>query len=117
MDENTLVNNFIENAILEGKYTQSGDHKKVNETYWEIIKGIKEIYRIDPEFDSLVGLLNHQDESVKKWAASVLLFSDKKENARKVLKEISEDGGLAAFTAEMTLSEWDKGNLKPFYDL
>lgn len=117
MDKEILVNKFIESTIQEGKYTQAGDHKKVNKTYKEIIKVIKKIYSIDPEFNSLVYLLNHQDESVKKWAASILLFTNKKEVASKVLKEISKGGGLVAFTAEMTLSEWEKGNLKPFYNL
>lgn len=117
MDNNKLVNNFIQKTKLEGQYTQTGDYKEINKIYKEIIATIKKIYSIDPEFDSLKYLFNHENDSVKKWAASVLLFSNEKEKASKVLKDMSKGKGLASFTAEMTLSEWKKGNLKPYYEL
>jgi|GEM_PF-949141 len=114
---NELIKNFIDYSMSNGKYTEQGDHEKVNASYRQIIKTIKDIYATDPSFSSLETLLDHKDKSVRLWSASVLLFTDKKEKARKILEDISKTKGLVSFSGEMTLKEWENGRLKPFYEL
>jgi hypothetical protein len=56
-----------------------------------------------------------QEDSVKAWAATHLLGVNES-LAKKVLQQISTQSSLLGFDAQMTLSEWEKGNLKLSYD-
>jgi len=117
MNKNKILQDYIVNTTLHGKYTISGDHKKANTTYRKIVKVVKSLYKIDPEFNSLESLLGYGDDSVKIFAATELLFTKKNNIAAEVLEKIAKESGIFAFTASMVLSEWKKGNLKPLHEL
>ena len=117
MNKEELVNSFIKNTTLEDEFTDQGDHKKVNETYWKIIKIIKAINDIDPKFDSLEHLLKHKNDSVKTWTAAIMLFTEKKDKAAKFLKKLGKKKGFVALDAMMTLKEWKAGRLKPLINI
>jgi len=65
--------------------------------------------------NKLTRLLNSENENVRLWAATHLLPTNEFE-AKKVLQELALKPGFNAFSAEMTLKEWEKGNLKLAYD-
>lgn len=108
---NELLKVFIDNAIIEGECTEKGDHKKGNKAFDIIAKVAKKIKQLDPKFNVLLPLLKHKNDSVKLHAAFYLLPYQIK-LAERVLKKISKNNGLVAFTAEMTLKEWKAGRLK-----
>ena len=56
-----------------------------------------------------LSLLNHKNCYVRLYAAFFLLDLYKDE-AEKVLLELSQESGLIGFTSEMTLKEWKKKN-------
>lgn len=57
-------------------------------------------------------LLQHEDCSVRLWAAYALLPVTKE--AKEVIEKISKKNTIIGFDAEMTLIEWKKGRLKIF---
>ena len=61
--------------------------------------------------DSISDYLEHKSLEVRLWAAYYLLPINE-EKAINVLKAITKQQGIIATTAEITLNEWRKGNLK-----
>lgn len=107
-----LLDIYVEAAITHGQSTLSGD-KGANHKAYDVITGVycELRKRGDQSISALLSLLDHEDRSVGTWAAShVLEFAP--EQGELALERIAKTGGLLAFNAEMTLSEWRKGNLK-----
>jgi hypothetical protein len=104
--------NFISAAADHGRFTESGDFKKCNKAYDRIIEAIHK-FKESPDCGEgvLVHLLDYPDDSVKSWAA-VCLLRLRPDEAMKILEDVAGRSGLVAFSAEMTLKEWQAGRLK-----
>lgn len=109
-DIDTALAVFEEAAIKQAEATEEGDHKTGNKRHDEITKAATFI-KSENSIDSLRQFLSHSSIGVRMWAACYLLPVDEKEGER-VLKEIAKSSGIHALTADTTLSEWKKGNLK-----
>ena len=117
MNKDTIIQHFVDSTILHGKYTLLGDYENANIVYGEIIKSLKHLYEVDPKFSGLVQLLDHNNDSVRLWVATELLFTDNKDMAKKILKKMSKKDGVLSFDASMTVKEWQANRLKPLHTL
>ena len=102
------IDRFVELCIKKGNADESGQYNIGNECYDLIFKCYNDI-KINDEEDELLSLINHKNCYVRLYAAFFLLDSYKDE-AEKVLLELSQESGLIGFTSEMTLKEWKKKN-------
>ncbi len=109
-DTSTALNLFEEAAINHADATEQGDYKTANKNYAIIVKAIEFLKEQNKRKD-LSEFLNHNSIGVRMWAATYLLPVIESE-ALQVLKKISEEKGIHSFDAEVTISEWKKGNLK-----
>jgi hypothetical protein len=90
----------------------SADSIDANRLYKKLMEILDEIKHSNEGIQSLLPLLSSNDIDVRCVAASHLLGTFPVE-AEEVLEEISQQGGISAFGAKMTLSEWRKGNFIP----
>jgi hypothetical protein len=106
-----LLVEYASNAIDHGVATHAGDYKRANRSHDEILR-ILQLLTERGERIRLADLLNHDDASVRCWAATHLLpFCE--ERARKALDDIVREGTWpASHSALVVLQEWDKGTLK-----
>lgn len=111
MNANRSLENFIDFSEQHGYWADVGNTGKINEYHDNLIETIKSIRNNDPELTILVPLLQHENDSVKSWAATYLLPYNESESIA-VLENISRKKGWIAFSAEMVLKEWRKGRLK-----
>ena len=81
-----------------------------NQQYANIVKAIN-FLKEQGEVAALIDCLCHSSAGVRNWAATYLLPVKEKE-AIKVLEEIVRKKDIHSLSAETTLSEWRKGNLK-----
>lgn len=103
----------FETAALEHtEATVNPNHRKANRNHDIIMKSVTYL-KDHGELLQLRQFLIHPSDGVKTWAASFLLFTDLKNEALSILKEIAQGSGFVASGAEMILREWAKGNLKP----
>ena len=102
---------FICACIEKGKYEELGNSKMGNKQY-TIIKSAYLSLKKAGRLDDMTGLLEHENPYVRLWAASYMLpiLPTKSENTLKELSTLK--GKPVAFSAQMTLQEWRKGNLK-----
>lgn len=101
---------FQEAAAKQAEATEQGDYKTGNKCYDEIMS-VLNFLRQNNSIQSLYAFLSAPSVGVRLWAASLLLPTHEKESIR-VLKEIKKMEGVHSLTAETTISEWRKGNLK-----
>ena len=106
-----LKDKFILAASKHGDATNSGDYKLGNKQVDIIDSSYKELVKTIEGRESLRDLMSNPNLSVKLWAASVCLPFFTIE-AEKVLSNVSKDASLIGSSAEITLREWKKGNLK-----
>jgi hypothetical protein len=109
-DVASALNVFEEAAIKHADATELGDYKTANKNAVKLGKAIDFIKK-ENQLHVLADFFTHHSDGVKSWAASFLL-SIKEREATKVLEEVAKGGGIVAFSAEVTLSEWRDGNLK-----
>lgn len=108
---NEVVNEYIKAAMNHGNALAEGNSKKANSAY-RIIEKNYNILKQNEALELLIGLLTHENNSVKLWAARHTL-NYKSDLAKKVLLELGTlKSTSVAFDARMVLSEWKKGNLK-----
>ena len=104
--ENFCIQNDIaartRNSKLANKYA-----KKIINCYLQL----KEL----GEVIALSKLLESDNENVRLWAATHTLCTNEAK-AKRVLQELAVKPGFNAFSAEMTLREWEKGSLKLGYE-
>lgn len=101
---------FKKNAIEHGQCTMTGDYKRGNKCYKNIMNAIKYI-KTHKKNDGFKTMLEDSNTSLRIWAAYALLHIDTKD-AIKTLKAIAKNGdNIMAFNAEMTLEEFKKGNI------
>jgi hypothetical protein len=108
----SAIERFEQAAIDHGKYMKTGNSAACNRAYDKGRQALREL-RIQPDRGqtALLGLLNHDDDSVRVWAATDLL-SLNSELAIPVLERIAAGAGVVAFDALMVLKEWRAGRLK-----
>jgi hypothetical protein len=109
-DIETALAVFEDASIKQAVATEQGDYKTSNKRYSEIAKAVA-FLKSEDAIDNLRQFLSHSLVGPRMWAACYLLAFDEKES-RKVLEQIVASAGIHALTAKMTLSEWNKGNLK-----
>jgi hypothetical protein len=109
----TLISQYAEAAAAHGQGSWDGNYKKANRNY-DIVANIRRelMERGEEGRMALLELLNHPDPHVRTSAAAYALqFAP--ERAEAVLVEVGQsDVGIVSFTAEMTLEQWRKGELK-----
>lgn len=101
---------FKEAAIRHAEATEQGDHKKANISFDQIVEAV-DFLKSNNSNDQLLGLFLEPSAGVQMWAATYLLPSHEKESM-KILNQIVRLGGILSLSAETTLDEWKKGNLK-----
>lgn len=101
---------FERSSILQVEATERGDYKTGNKNYDKIIKAAN-FLKAENSINSLFPYLCHPSIGVRLWAAFYTLTFNEKE-AVKTLEEIIKSDGMVSLTAETTLNEWKKGNLK-----
>ena len=119
IDQGKLIAEYINNAVIQGEATLSGDYKTGNKASKKMLKTYKIFEQHgDVALEILVQLLEDHRINVKIWAASHALGLGKLvKQALAVLDEISKrpDIGILRLNAEMTLKVYqEKGSLK-FY--
>jgi hypothetical protein len=101
------------NACVRGEDAQErGDSKMINKQH-RIIQKIRKELRENREYglDKLLPYLEHESPFVRlKTAFSIIPIAPIR--AKEVLTQLKEVRGLTGYSAEMTLSEWENGNLK-----
>ena len=106
-DVKELTNEFIENAVIQGEATYSGNYKKGNKSADKLFKlGIIMKENTDIAKEMLNVLLDHENINVKIWAASYALdIKFREKEAEQLLEGISmmPDIGILSFDAEMSL--------------
>lgn len=101
---------FKKNAIEHGLCTMSGESKRGNKCYKNIMDSIRYI-TVNKQYAGFKTMLKDINPSLRIWAAYALLHVDTKE-AVKTLKAIAKsEEGIMAFNAEMTLEEFKNGNI------
>ena len=113
---NSLVKKFVNEIMKYEEAAELNDSVSMNKQHEEIRKIMMNLKAAGKEVeDKMIQLLYHESNYVKCNAAYYLIPAQP-EKARKTLEEIASLRGLKAgtiaFTAKMTLREWDNGNLK-----
>lgn len=109
-DIKTTLEIFLEAANKQAEATEQGDYKMANKCYDKIIKSIA-FLKSENAIDKLLEYLADTSIGVRLWSACFVLPIDEGKGI-KVLKDIVKTKGIHSLTAETTLSEWKKGNLK-----
>lgn len=106
------IEKFAAAARAHAVFTENGDSILANKAYNDVSVARDEM-RSSPDHGvaSLKYLLNDSDAGVRLWASYYLLPVDPI-LARGALYDLSSESGLVAFSAKMTLREWDAGHLK-----
>lgn len=99
---------YIQACIKQGKATEKGNYKVANRQYKIINKNYLLLHKAGEEgIRTLQGLLLHEEDYVKLWAASHIISMNEYE-AKKILQYLSNKSGFLGITALMTLKEWEK---------
>ncbi|MBU2702606.1 HEAT repeat protein [Sporomusaceae bacterium BoRhaA] len=107
-----ILEEFVEACLKQEDSIKRGDSKTGNKQY-RIIQGIRRDLKENPNYglEKLIPFLEHSSANVRLTAAFTLI-PILPEQAKTVLKALAIGRGTIAFNAEMTLAEWEKGNLK-----
>ena len=101
---------FEEACIKQSEATEQGDYKTGNKYHSKIIKAVT-FLKSKNAISSLKDCLSSPFVSVRLWSACYWLSVNEGEGI-KFLEEIVKTPGINSLTAETTLSEWRKGNLR-----
>ncbi len=111
VDIQKLIAKFREAAIEKGDFATPAerDHR----LYDEMRTAALAIEQFDGAGrEAFRALLNDESVHVRSWVAATLLVEGDIE-ARETLVRISKLEGIMGFNAEMTLKEFDRGNMQP----
>lgn len=109
-DIKSAITLFQEAANKQAAATESGDYKAGNKSY-NLISKAAHYLKSEDAISELKPLLCSCPVGVRLWSAYYLLPLYEKE-CLSTLEKIVEDDGIHSLTAETTISEWKKGNLK-----
>jgi hypothetical protein len=115
MDKSQMKQDYIDHAIIHQQASCNGDYLLANKAYRKI-ENLRKQFSTNNEFakELLSELLQMDNPSVQVWAsAHSLELGINIEMAKAVLERISRlpNIGIISFTAEMTLKQWQKGEL------
>lgn len=110
MIEQKILQEFVNNAVLHGIYTNNGDYKLCNKASKKLLAIIKPLEKDELAAQEFINeLLHNEDPSVIIWL-SVLVskVNYKKEVFHQKLKTISSNKSLKliSFSANKMLDEW-----------
>ncbi|AIF51852.1 DUF2019 domain-containing protein [Pelosinus sp. UFO1] len=107
-----ILEEFVEACLKQEDSLKRGDSKTGNKQY-RIINDIRRDLKANPKYgiEKLIPFLEHSSANVRLNTAFCLIPL-LPEQARNVLAIVAAGRGAVAFNAKMTLSEWEKGNLK-----
>jgi Domain of unknown function (DUF2019) len=114
VDTDKIVAEFESFCIKNDTAAQALNPKLANKYAKKIINCYLQLKELG-KTNELSKLLKSENENVRVWAATHTLPTNEVE-AKQVLHELAAKPGLNAFSAEMTLRQWEKGNLKLTYD-
>lgn len=109
-DIRTALEIFEEASMKQAEATERGDYKTGNKCYDRINKAAN-FLKNENAICSIKEFLSSPFVGVRLWAACYWLSVNENEGTL-VLEEIVKSSGIHSLTAETTLSEWKKGNLK-----
>lgn len=105
-----ILEDYIQAAVNYGLSTLEGDSKDTNKNY-KLLDEIFRNFKNENCLDKLEPLIYHENDYVKLWSATHTLILNES-NSKKVLMDLAaDDSSLVGFDAEITVQEWDKGNL------
>jgi len=103
----TLIDDFVINAVIQGKATCDGDYKKANKASKRLLQMSKVMEQdIQIAKQMLDVLLEHENINVRIWASGIALdLNYKTKLAKETLIRISQmpDAGILGLNAEMSL--------------
>ncbi|WP_019555679.1 DUF2019 domain-containing protein [Propionispira raffinosivorans] len=107
-----IIDEYIEACIKGEDAQERGDSKTYNKQQ-RVIQKIRKELKLNSEYglEKLVPFFEHSNRFVRLETA-ISLVPIQPDRSKAVLLELSNTRGLTAFNAKMTLSEWEKGNLK-----
>jgi hypothetical protein len=114
VDIDKIVSEFESFCIKNDAAAQALNSKLANKYAKIIINCYLQLKELGKS-NELSKLLKSENENVRLWAATHTLSTNEVE-AKQVLNELLAKPGLNAFSAEMTLRQWEKGNLNLTYD-
>jgi hypothetical protein len=109
-DLEELVKKFAENVVAQtealrrGKSRAGNRYARMYVAAWDSLRG-----RGDAGREALATLLADRSPDVRSAAAAFLL-KYKTEEAKRVLREVAQGTGLAAFEASEALQRWEEGD-------
>jgi hypothetical protein len=115
VDTDKIVAEFESFCIKNDRAAQALNSKLANKYAKKIINCYLQLKELG-KTNELSKLLKSANENVRVWAATHTLSTNEVE-AKQVLNELVAKPGLNAFSAEMTLRQWEKGNLNLAYDI
>ena len=115
VDTDKIVAEFESFCIKNDRAAQALNSKLANKYAKKIINCYLQLKELG-KTNELSKLLKSENENVRVWAATHTLSTNEVE-AKQVLNELVAKPGLNAFSAEMTLRQWEKGNLNLTYDI
>ncbi len=109
-DASMALSEFELGALAHTHALETGDYRTANKAYKQIVNAIDYL----KEHNQILLLMNMLDNSsvgVQSWEACYLLPVREME-ALSALEKIAQRHDIQGFSAQTTLSEWRKGNLK-----
>ena len=104
-----LKQQYIHYAQTHRQGIKKGDHRIANKAYDQLVGSYRELRALGKGgTDVLKELMDHEDDSVRAWAATHSLRTDTSK-AVQTLKDVAKGPGMTAFSARMVLEEWEKG--------
>ena len=110
-DEARALRDYVKAAIEHGRGTETGDSDMSNAAYERHAQLLTRFFP-DERRGQLGSLLDHENPSVRLWAALDTYRLDPKRSVE-VLEAVAREPGLVGFSAEMTLRELRSGRLTP----
>ncbi|KKL65398.1 hypothetical protein LCGC14_2155390, partial [marine sediment metagenome] len=94
-----------------GEATLSGDSNIANKSYDNLINSKEKLFAHgNCGKKNLIELLNHENDSVRLWAATHCLHVDAP-LAIEALRALAESDSILGFSASMVIEEYNKGNI------
>lgn len=98
---------FIKTALGYDRGINSGDHKKANKFHKELME-LKMIMDSDRLLELCMDLISNENDSVRLWAATLIL-DQKTDLAARTLTEIASTNQVVGLTAKLLLNAHKKG--------
>ena len=114
--EESVEREFLQAAVKRSQLLQAGEPRKANKEYDTIYRLKGKLRQLpDRGAAALKRISTTEDPDVQIMAAAALLALDEP-FATELLERIRDSNpGLPAFTAEMTLQEWNNGSIREYW--